>query len=140
MAMEDFSRHQQGIIKRFYQNQEAVSLQRVAELVGDLYLAEGKKRLKIWDQVEVALAKVGLPADQIAHLRKLAARMCWPKPSRDSKPTPRPPNPSRVKKGPTENLSGGIQDLLLRQTAGAVPGWLRPVQTNQKLTGKTIPA
>ena len=44
MAMEDFSRHQQGIIKRFYQNQEAVSLQRVAELVGDLYLAEGKKR------------------------------------------------------------------------------------------------
>ncbi|MCY2937016.1 MAG: hypothetical protein NTV55_01475 [Planctomycetota bacterium] len=100
MAMEDFSRHQQGIIKRFYQNQEAVSLQRVAELVGDLYLAEGKKRLKIWDQVEVALAKVGLPADQIAHLRKLdRADVLAETVQRLEANPPAPPKPKSGEKG-----------------------------------------
>jgi len=70
MAMEDFSRYQQGIIRRFYENQETMGLQRVAELVGDLYLAEGKKRQKIWDQIVPALVKAGLPEAQANHLRQ----------------------------------------------------------------------
>lgn len=70
MGMEDYSRYQQGIIRRFYENKETMGLQRVAELVGDLYLAEGKKRQKIWDQIVPALVKAGLPEAQANHLRQ----------------------------------------------------------------------
>ena len=67
--------------------------------MGDLYLAEGKKPLKIWDQVEVALAKVGLPADQIAHLRKLDRTYLLAETVQRLEANPSSPNPSRVKKG-----------------------------------------
>ena len=40
--MAERSKHQQKIIKNYYQNREAISLQRLSELVSELYLAEGK--------------------------------------------------------------------------------------------------
>ena len=40
----NYTPYQQKIIKRFYDNQPAISHQRLAELVGELYLAEGKKK------------------------------------------------------------------------------------------------
>ena len=43
MGMQDYSAHQQKIIKRYYENIDQIALQRLAELVGDLYLATGKK-------------------------------------------------------------------------------------------------
>ena len=39
----NYTAHQQKIIKRYYQHIDAISLQRLAELVGELYLCEGKK-------------------------------------------------------------------------------------------------
>ncbi len=44
VGMEDYSRHQQSIIKRYYNNRDDIALQRAQELVTELYLAEGKKR------------------------------------------------------------------------------------------------
>ena len=70
MPLEDFSRHQQGIIKRYYQNAPTINLQRLSELVTDLYLAEGKKRAKVWDSIATALKKLDIPANRIEHLRK----------------------------------------------------------------------
>jgi len=70
MPLEDYTRHQQGIIKRYYQNAPAIQLQRLGELVSELYLAEGKKRAKKWDAIETALKKLEVPAERIAHLRK----------------------------------------------------------------------
>lgn len=67
---KEYSKHQQKIIKRYYENREAIGLQRLSELVTELYLAEGKKRQKQWDMVEKALAKCGVKEDRIAHLRK----------------------------------------------------------------------
>ena len=69
MGMENFSRHQQGIIKRYYSNQEQILLQKLGELVGDLYLAEGKKREKVWTSVVAALGKLGVPQSRIDHVR-----------------------------------------------------------------------
>lgn len=69
MALEDFSRHQQGIIKRYYQNQGSIQLQRLSELVAELYLAEGKARDKVWKSVVTALEKLEIPATRIAHLK-----------------------------------------------------------------------
>lgn len=66
----NYSKHQQKIIKNYYDNREASGLQRLQELVTELYLAEGKKRAKQWEYIEKALAKTGMKADSIAHLRK----------------------------------------------------------------------
>jgi hypothetical protein len=67
--MPDFTPHQQKIIKRYYHNQEALGRQRLAELVSELYLSQGKKRQRVWEQVVGALQKLGMPQARIDHLR-----------------------------------------------------------------------
>lgn len=69
MAMENYTRYQQNVIKNYYQNRENVSFQRVQELLTDLYLSEGKKKEKVWESIFSHLEKMGLPADQVEHLR-----------------------------------------------------------------------
>jgi hypothetical protein len=70
MAMKNYSKYQQNIIKNYYENKDAISLQRLSELVTELYLAEGKGREKQWKYIVSVLGKIGLPADRIEHLRK----------------------------------------------------------------------
>lgn len=59
------SKHQQRIIKNYYDNREAISLQRLSELVTELYLAEGKARAKHWQNVVAALQKLKVPQSRI---------------------------------------------------------------------------
>jgi hypothetical protein len=70
VMLDDYTPHQQKIIKRYYDNKDAIGTQRLAELVSDLYLAEGKKRATVWKQIVAALQKVGLPQSRIDHLLK----------------------------------------------------------------------
>jgi hypothetical protein len=63
------SRYQEKIIKNYYRNRDAIGLQKAQEAVTELYLSEGKKRATVWKRLESHLEKIGLPADQIAHLR-----------------------------------------------------------------------
>lgn len=70
MGMENFTRHQQGIIKRYYENFDQITLQKLGELVGDLYLAEGKKREKVWKSAVAAMEKLGVPASRIAQIQQ----------------------------------------------------------------------
>jgi hypothetical protein len=65
-----YSKHQQKIIKNYYENREAISIQRLSELVTELYLAEGKARERQWKYIVGALGKLGLPEERIEHLRK----------------------------------------------------------------------
>ena len=65
---KQYSRYQQKIIKNYYDNRDAISLQRLSELVTDLYLAEGKSRATKWKQAAAAMEKLGVGADQIEHL------------------------------------------------------------------------
>jgi acetylornithine deacetylase/succinyl-diaminopimelate desuccinylase-like protein len=67
---KNYTKYQQNIIKNYYENRDAISLQRLSELVTELYLAEGKAREKQWKYLEPVLAKLGLPKDRIEHLRK----------------------------------------------------------------------
>ncbi len=67
---KDYSKYQQKVIKNYYDNRDAISLQRLSELVTDLYLAEGKSRQTKWGQVVATLQKLGIAADRIEHLRK----------------------------------------------------------------------
>jgi hypothetical protein len=66
--LDDYTRHQQGIIKRYYRNLDKIQLQRLSELVTELYLAEGKKREKLWESAVGAMKKLGVSQQRIAHL------------------------------------------------------------------------
>ncbi len=66
--MPERSKHQQKVIKNYYENREAISLQRLGELVTELYLAEGKKRERQWGYVRAALEKLKVPNSRIDHL------------------------------------------------------------------------
>ena len=68
--LEDFSKHQQKIIKRYYNNQDTIQRQKLAELVTELYLAEGKKRLAVWKRAAAAMEKLKVPQSRIDHLIK----------------------------------------------------------------------
>jgi hypothetical protein len=68
--MADFTPYQQKIIKRYYDNHEAITSQRLAEMVTELYLSTGKKRERTWAQIVGALEKLGVPPVRIEHLRK----------------------------------------------------------------------
>ena len=65
MGMENYSKHQQGIIKRYYENIDKVAWQRLSELVADLYLAEGKKREKLWASAASFMQKLKVPQARI---------------------------------------------------------------------------
>jgi hypothetical protein len=43
-------------------------LQRLSELVTELYLAEGKQRSRQWTYIVAALEKLGIPKSRIDHL------------------------------------------------------------------------
>lgn len=59
MAKQEYSKHQQNIIKNYYENLDTIALTRLQELVTDLYLADSDaKKKKLWQQVEKALTKL----------------------------------------------------------------------------------
>jgi hypothetical protein len=65
-----FSKYQQNVIKNYYENRDAISLQRLSELVTELFLAEGKNRQRQWKYIVGVLEKIGLPQERIEHLQK----------------------------------------------------------------------
>ena len=75
------SPYQQRVIKDYYQNRDAIMLQRLGEMVTDLYLAEGKARARLWKRIAGALENLHVPAPRIEHLVQtddpaLLAKLC----------------------------------------------------------------
>lgn len=66
----NYTANQQKIIKRYYDNLSDIKHERLAELVGELYLAEGKKKEKVWQTTGEVMAKLGVPAARVEHLLK----------------------------------------------------------------------
>jgi hypothetical protein len=66
--MADHTPHQKKIIKRYYDNFDAIQSQRLSEMVTELYLADGKKRDRLWVRVAEALGKLDFPPARIEHL------------------------------------------------------------------------
>jgi hypothetical protein len=66
--LDDYSKHQQGIIKRYYASLDKIQVQKLAELVTELYLAEGKKREKLWKAAAAAMERIGVAKERIDHL------------------------------------------------------------------------
>ncbi len=70
MGMDNFSASQQKIIKRYYNNIDTIQLQKLAETVTDLYLAEGKKVERLWKTAVTAMQKLEVPQQRIDILVK----------------------------------------------------------------------
>jgi hypothetical protein len=66
--MQKRSSYQDRIIRNYYQNRDEIMLQRLGELVTDLYLAEGKSKTRLWKRVAEVLEKLKVPKDEIQHL------------------------------------------------------------------------
>ena len=71
---QHLSAHQQKIVKRYYQQLDTIAVQKLAELVSELFLATGdaKKLEKLWAQVTTYLPKLG--ADETRVRRILAQK------------------------------------------------------------------
>ncbi len=69
MSNRQYSRYQQGVIKRYYDHQDTILLGRLQELVTELYLtvSESKKE-KLWQRAEDAMARLKVPKKLIEHI------------------------------------------------------------------------
>lgn len=72
MPDREYSRYQQKVIQRYYDNRDQMDEQRLSELVASLYLAEGKKRAKLWDSAKELMARLNVPLSRIEHVVKTA--------------------------------------------------------------------
>lgn len=66
--MPERSKFQQKVIRNYYENRENIAIQRLQELVTELYLSEGKKRQQHWKHVCTHLANMGVKQKTIDHL------------------------------------------------------------------------
>ena len=69
LTMAKRSNYQQRIIRDYYKNRDAIALQKLSELVSELYLAEGKARARCWDRIAAAMKNLDLKDNRIEHLR-----------------------------------------------------------------------
>ena len=66
--MKNHSNYQQKVIKRYYDNREQIDEQRLSELVANLYLAEGKKRVKLWQTARDLMSRLKVPDGRVEHV------------------------------------------------------------------------
>ena len=67
--MKERSPHQQKIIRNYYQNQDKIMVQKLGEIVSEIYLAEGaRKRDKLWARAEKALRNLKISDREITRL------------------------------------------------------------------------
>lgn len=69
MAQSDYSKYQQGVIKRYYENLDGITLQKIQELVTELYLADSdKKKQRLWERVHKTLIQMKIKPGLIEHI------------------------------------------------------------------------
>lgn len=68
MADREYSKYQQKVIKRYYDNREQIDSQRLSELCTSLYLASGKKLEKSWETARDTMTRLGVKQSRIDHI------------------------------------------------------------------------
>jgi len=69
MTKKEYSPHQKGLIDRYYRNIDSISLQKIQELVTELYLADtAKKKENLWQRVLAAMQKLKISEAIISHI------------------------------------------------------------------------
>ena len=72
MAKQDFSPYQQKVIQRFYDSRDGLDEEKLSELIASLYLAEGKKRDKLWKQAAEIMTRLKVPEYRLTHIMNSA--------------------------------------------------------------------
>ncbi len=69
MAKSDRSEYQADVISRYYDNLDTIMLQKLGELVSELYLADTDKlRDRLWQRAEKAIVRLKVPPAIIDHI------------------------------------------------------------------------
>ena len=69
MAKRNYSKYQQEVIGRYYDNIETIALQKLGELLTELYLADTpKKKQRLWQRAQKAMEQLKVPPKIIAHI------------------------------------------------------------------------
>ena len=66
--MADHTPYQKKIIDRYYRNFDAIQEARLSELIAEIYLAEGKKRERLWKSAGDLLRKLEFPESRVEHI------------------------------------------------------------------------
>ncbi|MCC7409384.1 MAG: hypothetical protein IT442_15075 [Phycisphaeraceae bacterium] len=139
-ARQDFTPHQRKIVDRYYEHRDTLTMQKLGELVSDLYVTTSAgATAKLWKSVKTALANT--PADparvtkilatgDITALAQLVNELAAAKPSPATRPSaqtapaqaaPPPPAPSSdaSKTEAAASPSGGPTEQDLKMAFGA---------------------
>jgi len=69
MAGKEYSSYQRDVISRYYDNLNAITLDRLQELVGQLYLADSKaKQARLWERTQKAMERLKIKPAIIEHI------------------------------------------------------------------------
>ena len=69
MAINKQTKYQESDIRQYYDNIETIMLQKLGELVTELYLAEAKKKQdNLWQRVHKAMIKLKIAPAIIEHI------------------------------------------------------------------------
>jgi intergrase/recombinase len=69
MAKNDYSQYQKAIISDYYDNLDTITLQKLGELVTELYLADtDTKRDRLWRRAHKAMLRLKVPPAIIDHI------------------------------------------------------------------------
>ena len=66
--MENRTKFQEKAIRNYYNNRDDIAVQRIQELVTEVYLSEGKKRAQHWKNMITHLQALKIPQKQIDKL------------------------------------------------------------------------
>jgi len=69
MAKQDLSRHQEKIVKRYYEHHETIQNNKLGELLSELWLTEDETlKTRLWGKAQVALMRLEVDAQLVANI------------------------------------------------------------------------
>jgi len=71
MTKKEYSQYQKSVISGYYNNLDTIMLQKLGELVTELYLADTQtKKDRLWDRAHKAMVKLKIPPAIVDHIMK----------------------------------------------------------------------
>jgi len=69
MATREYSEYQKMVFSGYYNNLDTIMLQKLSELVTELYLADSQtKKDRLWQRAQKAMVKIRVPPAIIDHI------------------------------------------------------------------------
>ena len=69
--MTDHTPYQKQVIKRYYNHRDHIMVQKLGEIVSELYLADEKSAARLWKRAAQALRNLEVPESRIQRLLEL---------------------------------------------------------------------